>query len=83
MISASCASAGQQAPKLSPFAAAVHSSNDIRVGVADDGRSPTAHQVDIPVSVHVIDVGTFGPFDEDGVPTDGMKGTDRAVHAAH
>ena len=56
--------------------------DDRRVGVPEDGRSPAADVVEIPVAVHVPDVRATPRGEDKRIPAYGPEGADGAVDAA-
>ncbi len=59
-----------------------HRGQHLRVCVAQDYRTPGAHQIDQFVAVLVGDEGTLRRGDEPRGPANGTEGTDRRVHPA-
>ena len=50
--------------------------------VAENGRTPRAHVVDVCVAVDIVQVRALGPLDEKGFSADTAECADRRIHSA-
>lgn len=74
-----CQALGEASADGTRIVAAVASLDDGGMRVPDNGRSPAPDQIDVPIPVHVEQVGAFGAIDEHGCAADRPKRPHRAV----
>ena len=55
---------------------------DLGLPVTFNQRSPRPDVIDIRLSVHIPDTGTFARLNKDGFAADGLEGPDGRIHAA-
>lgn len=73
---AGCAKAG------SLFDLSLEGGVDLVVGMADNGRSPASHIVNVLVSINIPAVGILDSLKDDGLATHGLECTHGRVDAA-
>jgi hypothetical protein len=56
--------------------------DDLRIRVAEDERPPRSHEIEIAISVDILDPRAPPPSYQDRMASDGAEGAHRAVHPA-